>query len=117
MKSITLNFELVYYNQKFEVTFESESKERNLLMEVKYHDFCLDCSELPKTQPQIYKAIKSAMKNNADSYWADIEELPSTFDERLHDEIEVELIRGKSLFDNIADLTRQHAKTNYGINL
>lgn len=74
MKSHTLNFILPFNHRMFEIEFESESRERNLLMEVKMEGYPLDTVEIRQTHPLLYADIKSAMANNADTYWSEVEE-------------------------------------------
>ena len=77
MKSHILKFQMLDSFKWLEVEFESESRERNLLMEVIYENYHLETSTLHQYNPELYKEIKAAMKNNADTFWED-QEIPAT---------------------------------------
>lgn len=68
-QSQTLTIEVLISLEWFTVQFETDSIERNRLMNVRYNSFLLDASELPLTHPTYYKEIKKEMNKAAENYW------------------------------------------------
>ena len=71
MKSQTLTFDLYDDLKFFNVEFESQSAQRNLLMKVEYEGFQLDTVELRSTHPALYAKIKSKMTRKAEKFWTE----------------------------------------------
>ena len=72
MNPVILKFQLLHGLEWVEIEFETQSRQRNRLMEVIVMDkFHVDTSTLTQYNPEFYIEIKAAMKNNADSYWED----------------------------------------------
>lgn len=74
-KSIPLEFEIYCeeLRQYILCQYESESRQRNLLMRVQIYEFSVDVADLVTDHPKLYKSIANAMKNNAESYWNGVE--------------------------------------------
>lgn len=73
MKSESLEFEIIHNYRTFLVGYESESRGRNLLMSIVTDGLPIDTVELRKYDPELYRQIKAAMKNNADTFWSEEE--------------------------------------------
>lgn len=73
MTSESLEFEIIHNYRTFLVSYESESRERNLLMSIVTDGLPIDTVEIRKYDPELYRQIKAAMKNNADSFWSEDE--------------------------------------------
>ena len=71
MNSQTLNFEITINHNRFEVEYESEGPENNLIISILFHDFYLDISELIYSHLKVFIEIKNTMLNNADTYWSE----------------------------------------------
>ena len=69
-----LNFEMLYCNKTFIVEYETESRVRNRMMDVRYEGFPLDIPLLRQSHPLLYGQLKAAMVNNSDTYWTDKQE-------------------------------------------
>lgn len=72
--SQSLEFSIRHNNRDFHVEYESESRQRNILMSIVTDGLPIDTTELRQYKPELYRQIKAAMKNNADTFWSDEEE-------------------------------------------
>ena len=69
-QSTTLKFQIHDdRNRVFEVTFDSESRKRNLLQEVLFLGLPLDTAELRHYDLELYKNICNLMRETAKNYW------------------------------------------------
>lgn len=72
-----LSFDLDKQIQWFKVTFESESRDRNRILEVEFQGFKLDVPELRYTHPLLYSRIKDEMQREANEHWNKEEPIPT----------------------------------------
>lgn len=72
-KSQSLEFTLrTGSNKLFCVQFESESRERNLLMDVIYDGLPLDTVQIKQYNALLYNDIKEQMQATAENYWSKV---------------------------------------------
>lgn len=108
MKSETKAFDTIFSHRLFTVIYELEGSGKKQLMSIIYDGFPIDIAEIHGSDQHedFYAHIMAAMDNNANSYRED----------KLIGQV-LETMRPDSLFEAMANITRAHAKTHYGINL
>lgn len=67
--SQSLEFQIEYADKYFQVSFESESPDRNMLMNVSHDGFSLDTVDIRPEHPELYRVIKNQMHKEAMEYW------------------------------------------------
>ncbi|HXS59012.1 MAG TPA: hypothetical protein VN726_22970 [Hanamia sp.] len=78
-----IKFTCSYLGAHYEISFESDSVERNRPIEVVFSGFKLDVPELRISHPLLYAEIKKEMTKHAAKYWAGVNDIFSNSDTRL----------------------------------